>query len=445
MADAAQLLAAFALVLACGVFVSAEFALLSVNRPAVEKAARDGDQGARGVLTALQSLTTQLSGAQVGITLTNLAIGFLAEPAVSDLLRPPFLDWGLSRGAADTLSAATALAAATVVTMVIGELVPQYLALAHPTAVARFVQRPLRVFTVVTTPLSHGLNAAANRVVRSFGVEPREELAQARNPEELVFLLQHSAEQGTLPDTTADLLRKVLTFDDKHASDVMTPRFRVATVSAADTVSELLDTARQTGRSRFPVVGETVDDVRGVVSLLDAYAVPVERRAQTRVGEIASAPHLVPSVLPADDLLAGLLGESRQLAIVLDEFGGLDGVVSLEDLLEELVGDVLDEHEHDPSPYGMPDLNAEGTWTLSGLLRPDEVAEHTGVEIPDGGAVYETLAGLVMATLGKVPAAGDEVQIDGVRLRVLSMDGRRVDQVELFAPPPTEPEEGEEE
>jgi CBS domain containing-hemolysin-like protein len=444
MADAAQLLAAFALVLACGVFVSAEFALLSVNRPALEKAARDGDAGARGVLTALQSLTTQLSGAQVGITLTNLAIGFLAEPAISDLLRPPILDWGLSRGAADTVCAATALAVATVVTMVCGELVPQYLALSHPTGVARFVQRPLRVFTVVTTPLSHGLNAAANRVVRSFGVEPKEELAQARNPEELVFLLQHSAEQGTLPDTTADLLRKVLTFDDKHASDVMTPRTRVATVSAADTVEELLNRARETGRSRFPVVGEGVDDVRGVVSLLDAYAVPDARRATTRVGEIASAPHLVPSVLPADDLLAGLLGESRQLAIVLDEFGGLDGVVSLEDLLEELVGDVLDEHEQDPSPYGMPDLNAEGTWTLSGLLRPDEVAEHTGVEIPDGGAVYETLAGLVMATLGKVPAAGDEVQVDGVRLRVLSMDGRRVDQVELYAPPAPPPEEGEE-
>jgi CBS domain containing-hemolysin-like protein len=444
MADAAQLLAAFALVLACGVFVSAEFALLSVNRPALEKAAREGDPGARGVLIALRSLTTQLSGAQVGITLTNLAIGFLAEPAVSNLLRPPFMNWGLSRGAADTLSAAAALALATVVTMVIGELVPQYLALTHPTAVARFVQRPLRVFTVITTPLSHGLNAAANRVVRSFGVEPREELAHARNPEELVFLLQHSAEQGTLPDTTADLLRKVLTFDDKHASDVMTPRTRVATVSAADTVSELLDTARQTGRSRFPVVGETVDDVRGVVSLLDAYAVPDARRAHTRVGEIASTPHLVPSVLPLDDLLAGLLGESRQLAIVLDEFGGLDGVVSLEDLLEELVGDVLDEHEHDPSPQALPDLAADGTWTLSGLLRPDEVLEHTGVQIPDGGAVYETLAGLLMAGLGKVPAAGDEVQVDGVRLRVLRMDGRRVDQVELFAPPAPQPGEEEE-
>lgn len=444
MANAAQLLAAFLLVLACGVFVSAEFALLSVNRSALEQAVREGDEGARGVLTALQSLTTQLSGAQVGITLTNLAIGFLAEPTVSDLLRPRFEDWGLSSGGAHTASAAVALALATVVTMVLGELVPQYLALAHPMAVARVVQRPIRIFTVVTTPLSHGLNAAANRVVRALGVEPREELAHARNPEELVFLLQRSAEQGTLQDTTAELLRKVLTFDDKHASDVMTPRTRVATVSSADTVEDLLQTARETGRSRFPVVGEAVDDVRGVVSLLDAYAVPAEQRAHTRVAQIASPPHLVPSVLPLDDLLAGLLGESRQLAIVLDEFGGLDGVVSLEDLLEELIGDVHDEHDHDPEPHAELTPASDGAWTLSGLLRPDEVADRTGVEMPDGGAVYETLAGLVMAALGKVPEVGDAVAVEGVRLRVLSMDGRRVDQVEMFAAPPPEPEEDDE-
>jgi CBS domain containing-hemolysin-like protein len=440
MANAASLLAAFLLVLACGVFVSAEFALLSANRPALEQAAADGDSGARGVLTALQSLTTQLSGAQVGITLTNLAIGFLAEPTVSDVLKPRFEDWGLSSGAAHTASAAVALALATVVTMVLGELVPQYLALSHPTAVARVVQRPIRLFTVVTTPLSHGLNAAANRVVRAVGVEPKEELASARNPEELVFLVRRSAEQGTLQDATAELLRKVLTFDDKHASDVMTPRTRVATISGSDTVEDLLHTARETGRSRFPVVGDTVDDVRGVVSLLDAYAVPTGRRAHTRVSQIASPPHLVPSVLPLDDLLAGLLGESRQLAIVLDEFGGLDGVVSLEDLLEELVGDVHDEHEHDPEPPGLPTPASDGTWTLSGLLRPDEVADRTGVEIPDGGAVYETLAGLVMASLGRVPAVGDAVEVNGVQLRVLSMDGRRVDQVELLAPPPAAPE-----
>jgi CBS domain containing-hemolysin-like protein len=142
--------------------------------------------------------------------------------------------------------------------------------------------------------------------------------------------------------------------------------------------------------------------------------------------------------------LAGLLGESRQLAIVLDEFGGLDGVVSLEDLLEELIGDVHDEHDHDPEPHAELTPASDGAWTLSGLLRPDEVADRTGVEMPDGGAVYETLAGLVMAALGKVPEVGDAVAVEGVRLRVLSMDGRRVDQVEMFAAPPPEPEEDDE-
>jgi CBS domain containing-hemolysin-like protein len=224
----------------------------------------------------------------------------------------------------------------------------------------------------------------------------------------------------------------------------MSPRTRVATICLAVTVEDLLQAARESGRCRFPVVGETVDDVRGVVSLLDAYAVPREQRVYTRVAQIASPPHLVPSVLPLDDLLAGLLGESRQLAIVLDEFGGLDGVVSLEDLLEELIGDVHDEHDHDPEPQATLTPAPDGTWTLSGLLRPDEVADRTGVEMPDGGAVYETLAGLVMSALGKVPEVGDEAEVEGVRLRVLTMDGRRVDQIELFAPPPPEHEEDQE-
>jgi CBS domain containing-hemolysin-like protein len=437
--EAIALLAAFALVLACGVFVAAEFAFLSVNRTTIEQAARSGDGGARGVLAALQSLTTQLSGAQVGITLTNLAIGFLAEPAISDLLDGPLTGWGLSDNGAETVGAVVALTIATLVTMVLGELVPQYVALAHPDPVSRFVQRPIRAFTLATKPLSSGLNIVANRVVRAFGVEPTEELAHARNPEELVFLVQRSAEHGTLHEPTAELLRKVLTFDDLHASDVMTPRTRVATVSATASVADLLETARENGRTRYPVVGDTVDDVRGVVSLFDAFAVPAAERASTPVARIAADPHLVPSVLPVDDLLNGLLGEAAQLAIVVDEFGGLDGVVSLEDLVEELVGDVVDEHDQDSSPE--PDAgphDPDEPWVVSGLLRPDEVRELTGVEIPDGGLVYETLGGLVLATLGRVPAVGDRVTVEGVDLTVTAMDGRRVDRVEIRPPAPAD-------
>ncbi|HUR74294.1 MAG TPA: hemolysin family protein [Sporichthya sp.] len=442
MTETFALLAAFALVLACGVFVAAEFAFLSVNRTSIEQAARSGDSGAKGVLAALQSLTTQLSGAQVGITLTNLAIGFLAEPAISDLLHGPLTDWGLSSSAAGTVGAIVALTLATIVTMVLGELVPQYLALAHPSAVARVVQRPIRMFTLATKPLSSGLNIVANRVVRAFGVEPTEELAHARNPEELVFLVQRSAEHGTLHEPTAHLLRKVLTFDDLHASDVMTPRTRVATVPATASVADLLEIARESGRSRYPVVGDTVDDVRGVASLLDAFAVPVDERATTEVARIATEPHLVPSVLPADDLLSGLLEGAAQLAIVLDEFGGLDGVVSLEDLVEELVGDVVDEHDADSPPQSDDGPRDPDTpWVISGLLRPDEVRELTGVEIPDGGLVYETLGGLVLATLGRVPEAGDHVTVGGVELTVVTMDGRRVDRVELR---PTEPADSDE-
>jgi len=430
MGDAAALAVAFVLVAANGLFVAAEFSLVSVNRVEVEQAARRGDPGAGGVQRALRTLTTQLSGVQVGITLTSLAIGYLAEPAFADLFRPRLRDWGASVGTADTVAAGCALAVATVATMVLGELVPQYLALTHPFGVARAVQRPLRLFTFVARPLSGGLNVAANRLVGALGVEPTAELASARNPEELVFLVKRSAEEGAMQDATAELLRRVLTFDEKRASDVMTPRTRVATVGATDSVSELLETARESGRTRFPVLGQSVDDIHGVVSLLDAYAVPAARRESTRIGEISTPAHFVPSVLPVDDLLSGLLSESAQLAIVLDEFGGLDGVVTLEDLLEELVGEVVDEHDTEPDRPTDAGPTAS-TWTLSGLLRPDEVRDLTGVDLPDGAAVYETLAGLIMTNLGRIPVTGDEVTVDGVRLHVLAMDGRRIDQVQM--------------
>jgi CBS domain containing-hemolysin-like protein len=442
MTELAALAVAAILVLACGVFVAAEFAFLAVDRHAVERAAAGGDHSAHGVLAALRTLTTQLSGAQVGITLTNLAIGFIAEPAVSDLLHDPLLTWGLSPGAAGTVSAATALIGATVVTMVFGELTPQYLALAHPMRVARAVQRPIRIFTAVTRPLSHGLNIAANRMVRAAGVEPIEELASARNPEELVFLVQRSAEQGALTGTTAELLRKVLRFDDLRAGDVRTPRTRLTTVSADASLTELLETARATGRTRFPVVGDTVDDVRGVVSVVDAFAVPADRRDRVRVTEVSAPAFMVPSVLPVDDLLAQLLGRESQLAMVMDEFGGLDGVVTLEDLVEELIGNVVDEHDLDEEPpgNGAGERAADEPWSVSGLLRPDEVQELTGVRIPDGGQVYETLAGLILASLGRLPVPGDRVEVGEVELEVTAMDGRRIDRVTLRPVPAADPD-----
>jgi CBS domain containing-hemolysin-like protein len=433
--DAAALAVAFLLIAGNGLFVAAEFSLLSVSRVAVEKSAENGDPGAAGVLRALRSLTTQLSGVQVGITLTSLAIGYLAEPSFADLVRPRLRDWGASASTADTFAVAAGLVIATVATMVLGELVPQYLALTHPLGVARAVQRPLRLFTFVTRPVTGGLNTAANRMVGALGVEPTAELASARNPEELVFLVQRSAQAGAMQGATAELLRKVLIFDEKRASDVMTPRTRVATVGTTDSVAELLETARESGRTRFPVLGQSVDDVRGVVSLLDAYAVPAARRDTTRVGEITTPAHFVPSVLPVDDLLAGLLSESAQLAIVLDEFGGLDGVVSLEDLLEELVGEVVDEHDTEPDRPTGADPTVS-TWALSGLLRPDEVRDLTGVHLPDGAGIYETLGGMIMTSLGRLPAVGDEMTVDGVRLRVVAMDGRRVDQVEMHREAP---------
>jgi CBS domain containing-hemolysin-like protein len=260
-----------------------------------------------------------------------------------------------------------------------------------------------------------------------------------------VFLVQRSAEQGALTGTTAELLRKVLRFDDLRAGDVRTPRTRVTTVSADASLTELLETARSTGRTRFPVVGDTVDDVRGVVSVVDAFAVPAERRDRVRVTEVSAPAFMVPSVLPVDDLLAQLLGRESQLAMVMDEFGGLDGVVTLEDLVEELIGNVVDEHDLDEEPPG----NAPGErppdepWSVSGLLRPDEVQELTGVQIPDGGQVYETLGGFLMARLGHIPVPGETVDADGWEFTVVEVERRRIEQVRVVAPEPSDDEEGE--
>lgn len=429
MGDWVLLSVALLLVAACAVFVAAEFSLLAVNRAAIEEQSVRGDAAARGVLRSLTSLSTQLSGAQVGITLTNLAIGLLAEPAVGRLLSPLLADAGLTEATAVTISTLVALIAATGVTMVFGELIPKNLALAHPQATAKAFQAPTRLFTTLTKPLSGGFNAVANLVVRAFGVEPSEELASARNPQELVSLVRRSAAKGTLSGDTASLLNNALTFDDQHADDVMTPRTKVTYLSAEASMIDLLAAAERSGRTRFPVTGDDVDDVLGVVSVLDAFAVPVDQRHATEVRAAAKPVRAVPASLPVHELLASMVANGTELVIVVDEFGGLDGVITIEDLIEELLGELDDEHDTPEFPSEHVG-NKNGPWSLSGLLRPDEVWELTGVSLPDE-AGYETVAGLMLSRLRRMPVVGDQVRIGNVTLEVETMDRLRIDRVKL--------------
>ncbi len=431
-------LAGVVLTLGTALFVAAEFSLVALDRPTVQRAVDRGEPNTRAVLSSLRQLSTQLSGAQVGITITTLALGFLTTPALASLLAVPLGGIGLGGTALDTVANLIALLIATVFSMIVGELVPQFLGFSAPLATAKVVALPVRAFTAVARPLIWLLNGSANLVLRAVGVEPQEELSAARNPQELAFLVRSSAEAGTLDPHTARLLTASIGFGDQTAADVMTPRSRATAIERTATATDVVALARRTGHSRFPVMGEDWDDIDGIVHVKKAIAVPHERRDHVPVSALMTEVSLVPETIRLDPLLVQLRQGGFQLAIVIDEYGGTSGVVTLEDVVEEIVGEVSDEHD---TVQSTGRALADGSWTVPGLWRPDEVRDRMGVHVPDGTA-YETVGGWVMATLGRVPAVGDEVETDGWRVRVQTMDGLRVDRLRFF-PPQTEPGPGD--
>lgn len=427
------------LIALCGLFVAAEFSFVTVDRGMVDRAAADGDVSAQGVQSALRHLSTQLSGAQVGITITNLAIGFLAEPAIATLVRDPLTSVGVPDDWVRPVAVGIGLAVGTILTMLFGEMVPKNVALALPLGTARATQRFMRGFTAMSAVPIRLLNNSANSLVRRLGVEPQEELRSARSSEELASLVQRSADQGTLDADTAELMERSVEFSTRTAAEIMTPRVRTTTVEESDRASTVIEQARLTGLSRFPVL-DAEDAVVGTVHVKHAVALPVHERATTRIKHIMVKPTVVPDSLRLDPLLALLRGDGFQMAIVLDEYGGHAGVVTLEDVVEEIVGDIADEHDRLGARARQ---RRDGSWSLSGLLRPDEVEDATGVELPQHED-YDTIGGLVMRELGVVPTAGDRVEVvvpdrrepDEPRenlatLTVERMDGLRVDRIEL--------------
>jgi CBS domain containing-hemolysin-like protein len=423
------------LTIGTSLFVAAEFSLVSLDRPAVERAVEAGDRRAVPVLSAVRTLSTQLSGAQVGITLTTLVVGYLVEPSLATLLEPLLREIGLSAVAAPAAAVALGLFVATVFSMIVGELLPQNLGISVPLATAKVVAGPQLVFTRLFRPLIVLLNGSANRVLHALGIEPQEELSSARTPEELAALVRRSAQVGTLDETTAELLTRSLDFSGRTAADVMTPRVRMHSVGHDETAADVVRLTRRTGLSRFPVTGEDTDDVVGVVHLKSAISVPRDRREVVGVTELMSEALRVPETVRLDPLLQALRQQGLQLAVVVDEYGGTAGVVTFEDVVEELVGEVSD--EHDRSRPGIV-RRRDGSYSVPGLLRPDEVRTRIELPVPDGPA-YETVGGYVMAMLGRVPQVGDEVALPGAVLRVDRMDGRRVDRVRAV-PAPMEPD-----
>ncbi|CAM5268499.1 HlyC/CorC family transporter OS=Streptomyces tendae OX=1932 GN=F3L20_21930 PE=4 SV=1 [Streptomyces tendae] len=434
MTEVLLLLLALLLTLACAVFVAAEFSLTTVERGDLERAAESGERGADGALKAVRSLTLQLSGAQLGITVTSLVIGMLAEPSIAALLRGPLTAIGLG-GAASTVATLLGVIVSTVVLMVVGELVPKNWAISRPLAVAKVVAGPQRGFTTAFGPFIRHLNNTANRFVRRFGLEPAEELASARSAEELVALAQHSAAEGALEADSAELFVRTLHLSELTAENVMTPRVDVKALEAHATAADAANLSHATGLSRFPVYRDSLDEVVGTVHIRDVLALEPERRRSTPVTELATAPLLVPDSLPADRLLERMRA-TRTMAVVIDEYGGTAGVATVEDIVEEVVGEVRDEHD----PVETPDLlpapagpDGRAAWDADGSLRLDHLAR-IGLTAPEGP--YETLAGLVATHLTRIPAKGDVVVLDGWRIDVLDVDHHRADRLRVTAPLP---------
>ena len=429
------------LIVICGVFVAAEFAFVTVDRRQVERAAAEGDAAAAGVLAGLRSLSTQLSGAQVGITITNLGIGFLAEPAISEIVDDPLVALGVPDGAVHPTALAIGLVLSTFLTMLFGELVPKNLAVALPMATARVTQLPMRWFTAVNKLPIRLLNGSANAAVRRLGLEPQEELRSARSSTELASLISRSADVGTLDADTAELMERSVEFGTRNAGEIMTPRVRTRSLEVNDRAMAVIELTRETGHSRFPVLDDD-DVVVGTVHVKNAVALPVQERSTTKVKHLMAKPIVVPDSLRLDPLLALLRKDGFQLAVVLDEYGGHAGIVTLEDVIEEIVGDISDEHDRLGARARQ---RRDGSWALSGLLRPDEVEDLTGIELPESED-YDTIAGLVLKALGQVPEPGDMAEVPvpdhsdpdepRERLAVLTvehMDGLRVDRVVLSA------------
>lgn len=437
----AKLVGFLALTLGTALFVASEFSLTALERSTVnDDVARSADRRARSVARAHRTLSFQLSGAQLGITITTLITGYLAEPVLAQLLDPLLKHLPLSAGAASGVSLALALIIATSLSMVLGELIPKNLAITAPLRVARATAGLMTAFSAVFKPAIIGLNGSANAIVRRLGVEPTEELGSARSAAELGALVRNSALRGALDPETAHLVDRSLRFGGLNADDLMTPRVRVQALEPGDTVRDLVSAASQTGHSRFLIAEDgDLDNLVGVVHIKQSFTVPPHAQTTVSLRSLARPVTRVPDSLDGDALMERIKADGLEICVVVDEYGGTAGIVTSEDLIEEILGNVTDEHDDEESEV----TRVGNGFRCSGLLRVDEVAEAIGYRAPDGA--YETLGGQVMFLLGAIPRVGDIVDLPprhpvvdrddepetAWRATVVAMDGRRVDAVWL--------------
>jgi CBS domain containing-hemolysin-like protein len=423
------LLGVVALIAANGYFVAVEFAFVAARRSRFLEQADDGDRKSKRAIDVHKRLSFMLSGAQLGITVTTLLLGFIAEPAIASVIDDVLIAVGVPEAATFGISLTLALILATIAQMVFGELAPKNLAIAKPEPVARTLAPSMWLFLRIAGPLIRLFDGAANRLLRRLGVEPVEELRGAVSTEELDLIVDSSAESGHLTESQAALLERAIDFGELEASDAMVPWNRVVTIDVDATAADLRDLMAST-HSRFPVV-DVDGQVQGIVHAKDLLGVGRSDYETTSVSQLFHEILAVPEAAGLNVVLAQLRSRSTEMAIVIDEYGGPAGVVTLEDVVEELVGDIED--EYDPSAPGDHVETEPGVWSVAASSRPDEIERITGLDLPDGE--YDTVAGLVLDRLERIPVVGDAFIVDGIRIEVLDVDGFAIERVELRVDP----------
>jgi CBS domain containing-hemolysin-like protein len=427
-----RLLAIILLVLLNAFFVGAEFALVRSRRTRLEAMVRSGDRLARFAVRAASNISRILSASQLGVTLASLGLGWVAESTVGDIFANMFsyLPFAIEMSLRLTLGATLALVVVTYLHVVFGELTPKAAALNHPEALARWLAPPLLFFAWITTPFTYFLNRSSQVILRLLGQEKAGSEEAVHSPEEIRLLVEQSQESGQMGVHDADLIDAVFEFSEKNAREVMTPRTELVALPVEATLSEVLGVVQESGLSRYPVYDESIDNIIGVVLAKDLLKL-LAPRANTEAFDLPSIMrpvHVIPGSREVEEVLADFKRLKEHMAVVLDEYGGTAGVVTMEDLLEEIVGEILDEYDT-PEDAEAPLHTRAGETLVPGSTHIGELNEHFSLTIPD--VDYTTIGGYVFGMLGRLPVVGDRVIAGGAIFTVREMDGRRIESLSV--------------
>jgi CBS domain containing-hemolysin-like protein len=423
-----RLLAIILLVLLNAFFVGAEFALVRSRRTRLEAMVRSGDRLAHFAVRASSNISRILSASQLGVTLASLGLGWVAESAVGEIFEHLFanLPFAVEVSMRLTLAATVALILVTYLHVVFGELVPKAAALNHPEGLARWLAPPLLFFAWITTPFTFFLNRSSQVILRVLGQEKAGSEEAVHSPEEIRLLVEQSQESGQMQAHDADLIDAVFEFSEKNAREVMTPRTELVALPVEATLSEVLGVVQESGLSRYPVYDESIDNIIGVVLAKDLLKL-LAPRANTDAFDLPSIMrpvHVIPGSREVEEVLADFKRLKEHMAVVLDEYGGTAGVVTMEDLLEEIVGEILDEYDTTEDAEA-PLHTRAGETLVPGSTHIGELNEHFSLSVPDED--YTTIGGYVFGVLGRLPVVGDRVIAGGAIFTVREMDGRRIE------------------